>query len=52
MNLQLWQEFLDDHREIDVTNLEMQDDLAPEIWQNKLMDPEVREKLLEISNKF
>ena len=52
MNLQLWQEFLEDHRDIDVTSLEVQPDLAPNIWYNKQMEAEVREKLLEISNKF
>ena len=52
MNLTLWQEFLDDHRDIDVSSLVVQPDLAPEIWYNKQLDDEVRSKLLEIANKF
>ena len=52
MNLKLWQEFLDDHRDIDVSSLVVQPDLAPEIWYNKQLDDEVRSKLLEIANKF
>jgi hypothetical protein len=52
MNLTLWKEFLDDHRDIDVSSLVVQPDLAPEIWYNKQLDDEVRSKLLEIANKF
>lgn len=51
MNLQLWQEFLDDHQDIDLSSLEVQDNLA-NIWENGLLRPEIREKLVKISEKF
>tara|TARA_R110000824_G_scaffold38491_5_gene117530 strand:+ start:2480 stop:3469 length:990 start_codon:yes stop_codon:yes gene_type:complete len=52
MNLQLWQEFLEDHQDIDMSSLEVQPDLAPEVWFNQQMEAKVQKKLLEIANKF
>ena len=53
MNLQLWQEFLQDSKNIDLSSLELKDRLNEDIWlDDGTLKPELSEKLTDIAKVF
>jgi hypothetical protein len=51
----IWKSYLEeivDSQFVDVTSLKIKKELTPEIWDGKLMKPEVRDAALEVAHEF
>ena len=52
-NQKLWKEFVEDTRDIDISGFVPKRSLAAPLWEyNERMNDDVRDRLLEIANKF
>ena len=52
MKLYDWKEFVYEAKDVDLESFELRDSLHPKFWKDEKLDPDIRQKLIQIATKF